>query len=361
MTALSDNNIAHMRHALRLAARGLGRVAPNPAVGCVIVSRDGHVAGRGWTQPGGRPHAETLALKQAGDAARGATAYVSFEPCAHQGETPPCADALIAASVSRVVSTVRDPDPRVSGRGFDKLRKAGIAITEGVLAGEAKFLNEGFFKRVGEGRPLVALKIAQSADGRVARAPGEERWITGERARRHGHLLRAQHDAILVGIGTVLADDPELTCRIPGMEKRSPLRIVLDSRLRLPPSSKLAQTAREVPVLVFTAAEKGGEALLALGVEISRVSPNGNGNPDLLQVLRALAERGLTRLLVEGGPTIHAAFLARGLADRIHLYSAPITLGEKTLPGAKLEGLRLERFERLQLGADVLESFAIKG
>ena len=357
----SNNDITHMRHALRLAARGLGRVAPNPAVGCIIISKDNRVVGRGWTAPGGRPHAEAIALKQAGDAARGATAFVSLEPCAHHGQTPPCVGALIAAGVVRVVSTARDPDPRTSGAGFAKLKAAGIEVIEGVLTEEAKTLNEGFFKRITEGRPLVALKIAQSTDGKVARGAGEDKWITGERARMHGHLLRARHDAILIGIGTALADDPELTCRIPGLEDRSPIRVLLDSKLRLTPTSKLAQTARAVPLLVFTAAQKGGESLAALGAEIIRVKADAIGRIDLGEVLRALAARGLTRVLVEGGPTIHAAFLAQGLADRLHLYQSPIVVGAGGVPGASIPTKRLDCTERRAFPPDVLESFVIRG
>jgi diaminohydroxyphosphoribosylaminopyrimidine deaminase / 5-amino-6-(5-phosphoribosylamino)uracil reductase len=348
-----------MHHALRLAARGLGRVAPNPAVGCVIVSKDNRIAGRGWTAPGGRPHAETIAIAQAGEAARGATVYVSLEPCAHHGKTPPCADALIAAGVARVVSTIRDPDPRTSGGGFAKLEEAGVEVVEGVLAEEAKALNEGFFKRIIEGRPLIALKIAQSADAKVTNGPGKDKWITGLRARRHGQLLRAQHDAIMVGVGTVLADDPALTCRIAGLEDRSPIRIVLDSHLRLPVSSKLARTARAIPVLVFTAAQKGGEALAALGIEIVRVKADAQGKPDLGEVLRALSARGLTRVLIEGGPAIHAALIAQRLADRLYLYQAPIVVGAKGLKGADLPAVRLQCTERMALGADVVESFVM--
>src|ERR1041385_5995279 len=203
----------HMRHALTLARRALGRVAPNPAVGCVIVSRDGRVLGRGWTAPGGRPHAETIALAQAGAAAKGATAYVTLEPCAHQGQTPPCAEALVRAGVKRVVATVTDPDPRVRGKGFATLRAAGIEVMECVLEREAREVNRGFFLRIEKDRPLITLKIAQSRDGKTIPPPGATRWITNEESRRFGHLLRAQHDAILVGVETVLADDPELTCR----------------------------------------------------------------------------------------------------------------------------------------------------
>ncbi len=232
------NDARHMRHALTLSERALGSVSPNPAVGCVIV-RDGIVVGRGWTQRGGRPHAEVVALRQAGHAAKGATAYVTLEPCAHIGQTPPCANALIEAGVARVVATVEDPDPRVSGRGFAMLRAAEIAVETDVLRDEAAALNAGFFLRITKKRPLVSLKLAVSADGKIARAPGGDQWITGEEARAFGHLMRARNDAILAGIETVLADDPELTCRVPGLEDRSPLRVVLDSKLRLPMASKL--------------------------------------------------------------------------------------------------------------------------
>lgn len=348
----------HMRHALRLAERGLGRVAPNPAVGCVIVGNDGTIVGRGWTQEGGRPHAETVALAQAGSLARGATAYVTLEPCAHHGETPPCADALIAAGLVRVVGAVIDPDPRVSGNGFKRLSSAGIAVTQGLLQEEASGVNAGFFKRIAEGRPLVALKIAESADGYVAGPPGTNRWITSEAARRHGHRLRAEHDAILIGIGTAIADDPLLTCRLPGMERRSPIRVILDSRLRLWPNSKLARSAREVPLIVITAAKEGGEELEALHVEIERVEPNAIGRPDLLAGLKALGARGVTRLLVEGGPTVHDALLKRGFADLAHVYRAPTLMGDG-LRSALIATSKRRLLSRETLGPDVLESYAL--
>jgi diaminohydroxyphosphoribosylaminopyrimidine deaminase/5-amino-6-(5-phosphoribosylamino)uracil reductase len=360
------NDIQHMRHALRLAERALGNVAPNPAVGCVIISREGRIAGRGWTQTGGRPHAETIALAQAGEAARGATVYVTLEPCAHHGQTPPCADALVQSGIARVVAATTDPDPRVAGAGFARLEAAGIAVTRGVLESEARALNLGFFKRVTEGRPLVALKIAQSADGYVADAKGNSRWITSDRARAHGHLLRARYDAILVGMGTVLADDPALTCRLPGLTQRSPLRVVLDSRLRLPAVSQLAQTARDHPTLVFTVVKEGGEALAAQGIAVERVAADEYGRPDLSAALQALAKRGITRVLVEGGPEIHAAFLKRNLADRILLYRAPILLGAGGRPAIAPFGAsdlsaapHLKLLERTVLGPDVLESFAL--
>ena len=352
-----------MRHALVLAARGLGRVAPNPAVGCVIDSSDGHIVGRGWTQPGGRPHAETVALAQAGAAARGATAYVTLEPCAHLGQTPPCANALIEAGIARVVAAVEDPDPRVKGKGFAMLRDAGVDVVTGVLEKEAADLNAGFFLRIREGRPLVTLKIAQSRDGKTATIPPHGKWITGEAARRYGHLLRAQNDAILIGIETALADDPELTCRLPGLEDRSPIRVVLDTRLRLSERSKLTQSARQTPVLVYTSAD-GGEALRALGVETVKVAGDACRRPDIAAVLSDLARRGITRLLVEGGATVHTALLDRRLANRLEIFTAPLVLGEAgrgAIPALDLGND--ERFERVSAqkpGADLLESFAAK-
>ncbi len=357
-----------MRHALRLAARGLGRVAPNPSVGCVIVSRDGDIVGRGFTQAGGRPHAETEALRQAGENARGGTAYVTLEPCAHHGKTPPCANALVASGVARVVAAIVDPDPRVRGQGMKILEAGGVAVTQGVCAGEARALNAGFFKRIDYGRPLVALKIAQSADGYIADAYGNSRWITSEEARRHGHLMRARFDAIVVGIGTVLQDDPLLTCRIPGLEGASPLRVVLDSRLRLPPQSQLARTAREIPVHLFTASDQSASQLTDMGVEIIRVGAYDKGRPDIGAVMGELARRGQTRVLVEGGPSLHASLLMRGEVDQIHIYRAPLLLGQ----GAKsatagfgsgsLEAApRMQLLSRQTFGPDLLESFALRG
>lgn len=360
----AGDDIRHMRHALRLAERSLGSVAPNPAVGCVIVSPDGRIVGRGRTQKGGRPHAEAVALEAAGALARGATAYVTLEPCSHHGQTPPCADALVAAGVARVVVAVEDPDERVNGGGVARLRAAGIAVDVGVLGQDAADLNRGFFLRVKEGRPLVTLKMAQSLDGRSASSSGESKWITGPEARAYGHLLRARHDAILVGIETALADDPELTCRIPGLEARSPLRVVLDTRLRLTEWSKLAQTARDIPTLVFTSKTPGG-ALAACGVDIVQIPRDARGRPDVRLVLKELAGRGITRLLVEGGASVHASFLDRGFADRLEVFGAPTVLGGSGRASIDaLAALSLDeapRFKRVgvrTLGADLLESFA---
>ena len=355
-----------MRHALVLAARALGRVAPNPAVGCVIVTTDGRIVGRGATQDGGRPHAEAIALKQAGSRARGATAYVTLEPCSHHGRTPPCVEALIGSGIARLVVAMTDPDPRVNGRGFALLREAGIEVTSNLLHGEASALNLGFVLKTTEGRPLVTLKIAQSADGKTSRAPGRGPWITGEDARRFGQLMRARHDAILVGIDTVVTDDPELTCRISGLEKYSPLRVVLDTNLRLEPWAKLSKTARDVPTVVFTTAD-GGDALRALGVTVIHVAPDANERVSIAAVLEELAVRGVTRLLVEGGAVVHSAFLRAGFADRLEIFTAPFALGMEGrglvegLADAKAgEALKFLRISSRSFGQDRLESYAAR-
>jgi diaminohydroxyphosphoribosylaminopyrimidine deaminase/5-amino-6-(5-phosphoribosylamino)uracil reductase len=352
----------HMRHALALAARALGQVAPNPAVGCIIVGPNGKVIGRGWTHPGGRPHAETVALTRAGGGARGGTAYVTLEPCAHLGQTPPCADALIAAGIARVVAAVEDPDPRVRGRGFARLRAAGVEVTVGVLQDEATELNAGFFLRIQRDRPLVTLKIAQSADGKTISPPGASRWITGEAARRFAHLLRAQHDAILIGVGTAITDDPELTCRLPGLENRSPIRIILDTQLRLPISAKLVRTACHTPTIVFTTRD-GGDHLQKHGIEVLRVMHDAGGRPALAAVLGVLAGRGCTRLLVEGGPAVWSAFLRERFADTMEVFTAPAVLGEGAggdvpVLADQISTGKFERTGKRMFGPDLLESYA---
>lgn len=352
-----------MRAALALARRGLGNVWPNPAVGCLIV-RDGRVVGRGWTRPGGRPHAETEALKQAGGKAAGATAYVSLEPCSHHGATPPCADALIAAGVARVVVAAGDPDSRVDGRGLALLRDAGIAVVEGVSRDEADRLNAGFRSKVLRGRPLVTLKAATSLDGRIATATGHSQWITGEAARKRGHLLRATHDAILVGRGTVQQDDPELTCRLPGLEHRSPVRIVFDSSGRSLAGARMLRAPVRPPVWLITA--PGGPTTPAVpsGAERIAVPVDSAGGLDLEAVLAELAARGITRLLVEGGGAVATGFLRRGLVDRLLWFRAPIVIGGDGLP--LFGGLGVESLTQAanlvsrgweQIGQDVLESF----
>jgi diaminohydroxyphosphoribosylaminopyrimidine deaminase / 5-amino-6-(5-phosphoribosylamino)uracil reductase len=318
-----------MRAALALARRSLGRTWPNPAVGCVIV-KDGRIVGRGRTQDGGRPHAEVDALNKAGEAARGATVYVTLEPCSHFGKSPPCADALVRAGVARVVSAMEDPNPSVNGQGHARLREAGIAVEVGEGAREAAEIYAGFLLRLRAGRPLFHLKLASSLDGRIATASGESKWITGEGARADGHRLRAIHDAILVGAGTVAADDPDLTCRLPGLKAYSPVRIVLASKAGLAETSKLAMTARQVPVwLLCTSAAPAArrEALHKAGIEIIEVAAAGDGRVDAAAAAQALGQRGLTRVLVEGGGQVAAAFLKAGLIDRITSYRAGVVLG----------------------------------
>lgn len=330
-----------MAHALRLAARGLGNVWPNPAVGCVLV-RDGLVVGRGWTQPGGRPHAEVRALSQAGASARGSTAYVTLEPCAHHGQTPPCAEALIGAGVARVVTALTDPDPRVSGRGHQMLREAGIAVTEGVLAKEATLLNAGFLKRVTRGLPFVTLKLAASLDGRIATASGESRWITGPLSRRKVHALRMLHDAVMVGSGTAVADDPDLTVRDLGA-RHQPVRIVLDRLLRHDPDSRLGRTAGASPVWLVhgpAAADRRKAAWTATGASLIEV-PETTDGLDLAAALSALAQRGITRVLSEGGGSVAASLVAGGLADELALFSGGLLIGADGRPALGNLGLDL--------------------
>jgi diaminohydroxyphosphoribosylaminopyrimidine deaminase/5-amino-6-(5-phosphoribosylamino)uracil reductase len=317
--------------ALTLGRRELGRTWPNPAVGAVVVN-DGVIVGRGWTAPGGRPHAEPVALARAGEAARGATLYVTLEPCSHVGKSPPCTDAVIAAGIKRVVSAIEDPNPEVAGQGHAKLRAAGIAVDIGIGAAEAARDHAGHFRRVRDHRPHVILKLAISADDKIADAGHKRVAISGEVAKARTHLLRAQSDAILVGIGTVLADDPLLTCRLPGMAARSPVRVVLDPALRIPGNSRLVHSAREVPLWVMTSklAEAPAATMLgAAGAEVIRIASTHTSLPglDLSAVLHALAERGITRLLVEGGARIASSFVAGGLVDEFWLVRGARAIG----------------------------------
>jgi len=315
-----------MAHALALAARGLGNVWPNPAVGCVIV-QGSRIVGRGWTQPGGRPHAEVRALAAAGPFAAGATAYVTLEPCAHHGQTGPCAEALITARVARVVTATTDPDPRVAGRGHALLRTAGIAVTEGILQRAAERLNEGFLSRIRTGIPHVALKLAMSLDGRIANAAGVSKWVTGPAARARVQSLRATHDAVMVGIGTVLADDPDLTVRDFAVP-RQPVRLVLDTHLRLNPASRLATTARTNPVWLLRAEGTAVPApLAATGVTLIPCPTDTTGRIDMHAALRALGALGLTRILCEGGTSVAASLLEGSLAPEIIVFTAGRTFG----------------------------------
>jgi diaminohydroxyphosphoribosylaminopyrimidine deaminase/5-amino-6-(5-phosphoribosylamino)uracil reductase len=311
-----------MQLALTLGRRGQGRTWPNPAVGAVVV-RDGVIIGRGWTQPSGRPHAEPEALKRAGEAARDATLYVTLEPCSHVGKSPPCADAIIAAGIARVVSAIEDPNPEVAGQGHARLRAAGISVDIGLGALEAARDHAGHFRRVRDKRPHVILKLAVSSDDKIGAAGGKPVAISGEAARARVHLLRAQCDAILVGIGTVQADDPLLTCRLPGMEARSPVRVVLDRNLRIPGTSRLVHSAREKPLWVMTSNLSEAPAAMKLGAagaQVIRVAtPSTPSGLDLSAVLHALSEKGVTRLLVEGGARVASSFVALGLVDEIWL------------------------------------------
>ena len=316
-----------MRAALSLAARGLGRVAPNPAVGCILV-KNGTVVGRGWTQPSGRPHAETEALRRAGRTARGATAYVTLEPCSHTGKTGPCAVALIEAGVARVVVATVDPDPRVSGRGLAMLRDAGITVTEDVLRDEAQALNKGFFLTKTHQRPFVSLKLATSLDGRIATTTGQSKWITGPEARRDAQLIRATHDAILVGIGTVLADNPALTRRLPGIQEQ-PLRVVLDSHGRLPSGATFCDGEQDSLQIVAPDCA----APVPSGVERLAVDRDEDGFLSIPTILRSLAEKGITRLMVEGGGTVATHFLKSGLVDRVYWYRAGLAIGGDGVAG----------------------------
>ncbi len=354
-----------MRIALALAARGLGRTWPNPTVGCVVVG-NGRVVGRGWTQPGGRPHAETEALHRAGAAARGAELFVSLEPCIHHGGTPPCVDALLAAGVGRVVVALEDPDPRVAGRGIRALEAAGVPVFVGVLAAEAADLNQGFILRVTRRRPLFTLKLATSLDGRIATASGESRWITGETARAFAHQLRASHDAVLIGAGTALADDPDLACRLPGLAACSPVRIVADTSARLPQASVLVRTARERPTWLVTAdpPPPSAAALEAGGVRVLPVDRGADGHIDPKGMATVLADQGLTRVLVEGGGTMARSMLAAGLIDRLVWFHAPRIIGgggKAAVAAIAVDDLaaafRFVRREVRPVGEDVMELY----
>jgi diaminohydroxyphosphoribosylaminopyrimidine deaminase/5-amino-6-(5-phosphoribosylamino)uracil reductase len=323
-------DLRFMQLALTLGRRGHGATWPNPAVGAVVV-KDGVIVGRGWTQPGGRPHAEPEALNRAGEAARGATLYVTLEPCSHVGKSPPCADAIIAAGIARVVSAIEDPNPEVAGQGHARLRAAGIAVDTGLGALEALRDHAGHFRRIRDKRPHVILKLAVSADDKIGSVGRKPVAISGEAAKARMHLLRAQSDAILVGIGTVLADDPVLTCRLPGMEARSPVRVVLDRSLRLPADSKLVHSARETPLWVMssnvseaaTAAKLGASGAQVIRVATAATAPG----LDLAAVLHALSDKGITRLLVEGGARVASSFVSAGLVDEMWLLRGPDPIG----------------------------------
>lgn len=350
-----------MALALSLGRRGQGRCWPNPAVGCVIV-RDGRIVGRGTTGPGGRPHAEPIALAQAGDLARGATAYVTLEPCSHHGQTPPCADALIAAGIARVVAPLQDSDARVSGQGFERLRLHGVEVTTGVLADQAARDHAGFFLKTEQGRPLVTLKLASSFDGRIATATGQSKWITGPQARRAVHALRARHDAVMVGAGTARADDPSLTVRDLGVTHQ-PVRVVVSRHLDLPLLGQLARSAGEVPVWLCHGAGADIERIRAwdgLGARLLPCAAKGV-QIDPHDALHQLGAAGLTRIFCEGGSALAASLLAEDLVDELVGFSAGLAIGAEGLPAIGALGLsrldeapRFKLIETRALGPDVM-------
>jgi diaminohydroxyphosphoribosylaminopyrimidine deaminase/5-amino-6-(5-phosphoribosylamino)uracil reductase len=352
-----------MQLALSLGRRGLGNTWPNPAVGAVVV-KNGVILGRGWTQPGGRPHAETEALRQAKRAANGATLYVTLEPCSHQGKTPPCADAVIKSGIKRVVAALEDPNPLVAGQGHERLRASGIQVDVGLGADEARRAHAGHIARVQHGRPHVMLKLAVSADGKAGLAGRKPAMITGEPARERVFRMRAMSDAILVGIGTVLSDNPQLTCRLPGMFERSPVRVVLDARLRVPLSLSVVSTVRETPTWVFASTKASPVAediLQQRGCKVFRVNEQ-NGKLDLDEVLKVLSGEGITRLMVEGGPRVAASFVGADLVDEAVLLRGEKTIGETGID--PLEGMALDALTGTlrargseQLGPDTLETF----
>ena len=365
-TMASADDARFMALAFTLGHRNLGHTWPNPAVGSVIV-KDGIILARGWTQTGGRPHAEVEALRRAKKAPQGlqgATMYVTLEPCSHHGKTPPCADAIVKAGITRVVSALEDPNPEVAGKGHEKLRGKGIAVDIGLGADEARRVHVGHITRVQKARPFVTLKLALSKDGKVGLAGRKPVAITGEPARTRVFQLRAQSDAILVGIGTVLADNPALTCRLPGMDERSPVRVVLDAQLRLPLATAVVATVRETPTWVFTSRKPSHiaeEILQQKGCKVFRVDEQ-NGKLDLDAVLKILAEQGITRLMVEGGPTVAASFVGADLVDEAVLLRADKIIGEggiDALEGMPLSALtgHLQSRGSEQLGADTLEIY----
>lgn len=357
-----------MESALSLARRSLGRTWPNPAVGAVIV-RDGRVLGRGATAPGGRPHAETVALAHARDrfgaeALHGATAYVSLEPCAHHGRTPPCTDALIEAGITRVVCPMIDPDPRVAGRGAEALKAAGVEVRMGVLASDAGKVNAGFLSRLQRGRPHIVLKLATTLDGRIATRRGESRWITGEQSRRRVHLMRTQHDAVLIGAGTARADNPMLDVRDLGQDERAPVRVLADGALSVPLTGRLVRTAQDQPLWILhrPGADASRRAALAdLGAVPIAVGTDANGVLSMQAGMAKLCERGITRLLCEGGGRLAASLLAANLVDELALFTAGKAVGGDGVPSVygfgleRLDGAPLFALDRVEpVGADVL-------
>lgn len=359
-----------MAAALRIGRRNMGQTHPNPAVGCVIVAEEKGeriVVGRGWTAAGGRPHAERVALEEAGARAKGATVYVTLEPCAHKSKAGPCAGALVEAGVGRVVIAMIDPDPRTSGKGIAMLEAARIAVTTGVLADEAALVHSGHIRRVTLGRPHVTLKLAISADGMIGRREGERMMITGKASFDTVQMMRTEFDALMVGIGTVLVDDPRLTVRLPGLLERSPARVILDAGARLPPDSRLLQNIEaESPLIVFTGPDAPAErvsALSAAGAKVIAV-PNAAGGLDLAAVLSALAEEGYSRVFAEGGSEVAASLVSGDLLDEVVIFRAPVVVGQdgvRALAGMALSAIertpRYRAVETAEVGEDVMRRY----
>lgn len=323
-----QNHEHYMRLALDLAARAIGMTSPNPMVGAVIARDDGRIIAEGWHKRAGMPHAEAVALKLAGGSARGGTLYVTLEPCCHTAKkTPPCVDAIIAAGVKRVVAAMPDPNPMVSGRGFRRLRSAGIEVVKGVLEREARELNRFFIRHITTGLPYVTMKTAQGIDGRIATASGESKWITGPAARKIVHAMRAEHDAIMVGTGTVKADNPSLTVR--GVRGRNPVRVIVDGRLEIPPDSRVIADGL-APTIIATAAPPDHPKIFALkrdGVELIHCAGITGGKVDLEFLMRALGSRGIMSVLLEGGGGMNGAMLRAGLVSRAVFFTAPLIIG----------------------------------
>ncbi len=384
MTAAPSSDDQYMRRALELARAAVGLVSPNPAVGAVVADASGREVGAGTHTYDGVKHAEVLALEQAGHAARGGTLYLNLEPCSHQGRTGPCADAVVAAGIRRVICSMKDPNPKVAGQGFAKLRASGITVETGLFEAEAKKLNESFAKYIRSGKPLVTLKSAMTLDGKIADAtkPGSERrsesrstvpvtegarsgyhWITGEVARAHVQQLRHQNDAILVGVGTVMADDPLLTDRSGLPRRRKLLRVILDSYVRIPLTSRVIQTAENDVLVLCSAAEKSAkQALEAKGIRVQQMAATGDGRPDFAAIVHSLGELEITSLLIEGGALVNGAALASGEVDKVFLYYAPKIFGGDAVPflgGESLHGKAqcVQRFELHRFGGD----FALEG
>ncbi|MEE9257063.1 MAG: bifunctional diaminohydroxyphosphoribosylaminopyrimidine deaminase/5-amino-6-(5-phosphoribosylamino)uracil reductase RibD [bacterium] len=347
MASSRENDHQIMGEALALAARATGRTSPNPMVGAIVVDPQGNITGRGWHERAGSPHAEALALREAGEGARGGTLFLTLEPCAHQGKTPPCAPAVVEAGISRVVAASGDPDPRVSGKGFQVLREGGVSVEVGLRAEEAVRLNEAFFVSVKEGRPFVTLKVAMSLDGKIAARPGGDRWITSPESRARAHEFRDRVDAILVGVETILKDDPLLTARPEGREGKPLIRVVLDSRLRTPREARSLPPDRGVATIIAATERIGpesGKELARAGAEVVRLPPDSQGRVALPPLLEELGKRGVRHLLVEGGANVHASFLKENLADKLMAFVAPMIIGDEGAPGA-ISGAEIDRME----------------